>query len=251
MKTIIYTTLLFASSVASAFAANCSIGSGLDPACPLTQAGTTYSSTSLNATAQQANATAFASLAWHTNQQFSFSFPAYDSLRIAGVGNAYGTGDMSLGYERVVAAHKRLSQVVGLTISLPTGATAFSAGSTALAPSYALSYALGSHIELVTLAQYTFDAGGTKLPFAPRTQAFTLIPRAIVRLAPFGFYGALDIAGSNITGDERYQAYRANATLGIARRHTAFSVAYGLPIARFTRENVFYNTFTAQFAWRQ
>jgi hypothetical protein len=234
---------------ASLLYAYCAVNSGLNPACPLTQAGVEVSNTTLNEGASSRSDTLFGSLAIGGDQQWSASLPVYERLSVSGEGDAYGMGDFDFGYARVFV-YKRFAQTVGLSAELATGATAFSNGRTQLTPSYAASYAVGDRISLVAIAQYTFGAGGTKQPFAPQTRSFTVVPRAIVDLSKRGLYMAAELQGWNVTGDERYQAYAADATLGIARPHYNFAVTYGVPIARYTYDHVFYHTLGVQLSWR-
>jgi|GEM_PF-6587543 len=229
----------------------CGINTGLDPACPLTAAGVGLSNSALTDTATLRVDTIFGSIEWRGNEQLDISLPLYEHLGIADVGSAFGTGDMSIGFTRVFAGSKRLAQVAGLSATLPSGAPAFSTGRTQLSTLYALSYALGDRISLVTIGDYSFDAGGTKLPFSPRTQTLSFTPRAVIDLSKVGIYSAIDMQGSNVTGDERYQTYQADATIGLAREHYNVSITYAVPIARFTRENVFYHTIGAQFSWQR
>jgi hypothetical protein len=228
----------------------CQINTGLDPACPLTSAGIDLSTSTLSGTATLHDDTIFGSMAWRGNQQLSIALPLFEHLSIAGVGDAYGTGDIGLQYTYAFGSGKRLTQVAGLAATFPTGAAAFSNGSVQLAPSYALSYAVGNTISLVAIAQYAFPAGGTWLPFAPRTQEFTVIPRAIVDWSRSGIYTAFEAQGSNVTGDLRYQSYFAEATAGIARPHYNLSFTYAVPTTTFTRENVFQRRFSVQLSWR-
>jgi hypothetical protein len=192
----------------------------------------------------------FGSWEFRGDRELTISEPVYEHLGIAGVGDDFGTGDVAIGYLQAFGGKKQLTQVAGLSASFATSSTAFSAGSTQLAPTYALSYALGDRISLVAIGQYTFNAGGTKLPFAPRAQQLTVIPRAIIDLSRTGLYTAIELQGSNVTGDERYQAYQSELTLGIVHRHLNLAAAYDVPIARFTRENVFYHQLSVRLSWQ-
>jgi hypothetical protein len=120
-----------------------------------------------------------------------------------------------------------------------------------LTPAYAASYALGGSISLVAIASYQFSVGGTNLPYAPRVQRFTFIPRAIIDLSRHGLYAAADIDAENVTGDERFQEYAADGTLGFAARRYAFSVTYREPIAFYTWHNVFQHELLWQLSWRR
>jgi len=228
----------------------CAINTGLDPACPLTAVGIDDSTSVLTQTATQHEISIFGSWDLHGNQQLSVALPLYEHLGITGVGDDFGTGDIAFGYTRTFGGKKRLTQVAGLSASFATGAVDFSAGSTQLTPLYALSYALGDRISLITIGQYTFGAGGTKLPFAPRAQTLTVIPRAVIDLSPSGLYTAVELQGSNVTGEERYQSYQSGMTLGVVHRHFNLAATYNVPIARFTRENVFYHDFGARLSWQ-
>lgn len=228
----------------------CTINTGLDPACPLTAAGISASTIVLNGSATRHENNVFGSFTWHGNQQLTLSLPIHDHLGIAGVGNAYGLGDAVIQYTKAFGKAGRLTKVAGASVSFATGAAAFSAGRTQLAPMYALSYALGDRIVLLAIAEYRFDVGGTKLQFAPRTQALTVTPRAIVDLSKSGLYFAADISGASVTGDERYQAYQSDGTIGLARRHYGIALTYSVPIAYFTRQNLFYHTLILQATWR-
>lgn len=229
----------------------CSINTGLDPACPETAVGIADSTTVLTETATLHETEIFGSWEFRGDRELTISEPVFEHLGITGVGDAFGTGDVAIGYLQAFGGKKRLTQVAGLSASFATGSTEFSAGSTELTPTYALSYALGNRISLVTIGQYTFSAGGTKLPFAPRTQQLTVIPRAIIDLSRTGLYAALELQGSNVTGEERYQAYQAGMALGIVRGHLNLAAIYGVPIARFTRDNVFYHEFGIRVSWQR
>lgn len=228
---------------------NCAVNTGLDPACPLTSVTASQTTTVLTSSASEHTSTLAATLA-HGDEQFDLSLPLFDHLNLAGVGNAYGAGDLHLGYDRIVLRRKRVAHVLGLGVEVPTGAPTFTNGSTALTPYYAASYALGGRISLVALASYRFDAGGTRLPFAPRTQVFSLVPRAIVDLSKRGWYLAADIDGANVTGEERYQSYAADGVIGIAARHYAFSVTYREPIATYTWHRIFQHALRFDLSFR-
>lgn len=229
---------------------NCAINTGLDPACPLTSAGVTQSSDVRTSTATQHTDTLFATYDVHADQQIDVSMPFYDRLGIAGVGDAYGLGDLSAGYSWVAIRRKRIAHVVGLSASFATGAPTFSAGRTQLEPMYAASYALGKRISLVGILRYAFPLGGTTLPYAPREQRVSFVPRAIVDLTRSGLYLAADVDGQSITGGERYQAYAADGVLGIATARYAFSVNYQEPIAFYTYHQVFHHALLWKFSWR-
>lgn len=217
----------------------CAINTGLNPACPLTQAGITSSTSVLSSDATQHTTTLFGSLALDDDRQITLSLPFFDHRDVAGTGNAYGTGDFKASYARVLPERKRLAHVFGLSVSAPTGSVNFSTGRTQLAPEYAASYALGGRIALVAIARYDFSAGGTTLPYAPRINRFSLTPRAIVDVTKSGLFIAGDIHGENVTGDERFQEYAADGTLGLVRRRFALSFTYREPIAYYTWHHVF------------
>ena len=229
----------------------CPINTGLDPACPLTAVGISDSTTALTQTATQHETILFGSWEMNGDRELRVTMPVYEHLGIAGVGDAFGTGDAAVGYTQAFGGTKRLTQVAGLSVSFATGATNFSAGSTQLTPLYALSYALGDRISLITIGQYSFCAGGTKLPFAPRTQDLVIIPRAVIDLSRSGLYTALELRGSDITGEERYQAYQSGISLGIVHRHLNLAATYGVPIDRFTREDEFYHEFGVRISWQR
>lgn len=229
---------------------SCTINTGLDPACPLTAAGVDLSTQTVSANASEHTATLFGSWTWHDGAQLTLTAPVYMHLGIANVGDAYGTGDLELGFTQAFGGKKRLTQVAGLSSTLATGATAFSNGATQLAPLYGLSYALGGRVSLVATGQYWFDVGGTKLPFAPRTQTLAIVPRAIVDLSRSGLYAAANLQGDDVTGNLRYQAYQAGATLGFARRHANLAVDVGYPITTYTREHIFYRSIGLQASWQ-
>lgn len=107
----------------------CSINTGLDPACPLTAVGVDNSTSVLTETATQHDTTFFASWDLAGDRQVSVTFPVYEHLGIAGVGDDFGTGDVGVGYMQAFGGTKRLTQVAGLSASFATGATNFSVGS--------------------------------------------------------------------------------------------------------------------------
>lgn len=235
---------------ARASGAVCTINTGLDPACPLTALGVQSSAQIPNATADIRSDTIFYSFAWHANRQIRIWLPLYSHLNILHEGDAFGTRDLGMSYAQILRVHGRLTQVGGASATFPTGADAFSNGRTQLAPTYSLSYALGNRIALVAIGKYRFGIGGTKLPFAPRTQESTVIPRVIVNWPRTGLYGALDLQASNVTGDERYQALRSDAILGIVRGHYALSLTYGIPATSYTYAHVFERTLRVDFSVR-
>ncbi len=230
---------------------SCAINTGLDPACPLTAASIDSGSTLLSDTASQHTDTLALSLAWRGDRQISVSLPFYQHLSIAGVGDAFGTGDMGIGYSFAFGGEKRLTQAAGISAVLATGSNQFySTGRSELIPMYALSYALGDRVTLLAMGTYAFDAGGEKVSLAPATRAFTLTPRAIVDLTRSGLYAAADAQISAVRGDERYESYQADATLGYVRRHIGLAVTYREPVDPFTRAHVFRHAIDAQLSWR-
>lgn len=229
---------------------NCAINTGLDPACPLTAAGASETTTVRTGTATAHADTAFGSLALGGDEQLDLSLPFYDHLGIAGVGNAYGMGDVGAGFSRVVARRKRIAQVIGLFATFPSGAIDFSTGRTELAPSYAASYALGGRISLVAIASYRFPVGGTNLPYAPRVQRFDFVPRVIADLSKRGLFAAAGIDGANVTGDERFQEYSADGVIGVATPRYALSLTYREPIAFYTWHHVYEHALTWSLSWR-
>jgi hypothetical protein len=181
----------------------------------------------------------------------TLTVPAYNHLGISGVGDAYGLGDLAIGYTQAFGGTKRLTQFAGLTTSFATGSAEFSAGRSQLSPMYGLSYALGRSVSLVASGEYTFDAGGTKLPFAPQTQSLSILPRAIIDFSGSGAYAAANLLYTSVTGQERYQAFEAGATVGVVRRHINLALNVSDPIAIFTREHVFYHAIGLQASWRR
>ena len=233
-------------------ATNCTINTGLDPACPLTAAGVQTGTAVFDSAATQRDDDLFASLALRADAQISVALPLYQHLGVAGAGEAYGSGNLALGYTRAFGGKKRLTQFAGLDVDAAIGSTSFPAAARSqLAPLYGVSYAIGRHISLVTTAQYTFDVGGTRIPFAPMTQQLSVVPRAIVDLSKSGLYTAFGIAGSSVTGQERYQAYQSDAVLGIARPRFALSATYSIPIAYYTYHHVFNHAFGFQFSLKR
>jgi hypothetical protein len=243
--------VLFGMCAASARASQsfCQVNTGLDPACPQTAIGAGDSSQTLDAAANGHTDTIFGSFARH-DRQIDVTIPIHRQLGIAGAGAAYGLGDSTIGYSQVLWRDARLSQTAGISAILSTGAQAFSAGRNAVAPAYALSYAVGDRIRLVAIGAYRFDVGGTKLPFAPRTQALHVIPRAIFDVTKSGAYAAFDVQGASITGQERYQSYLSDATIGAVHGHENVSFTYTVPIARYTREHVLYHSIGLKLSWR-
>ena len=229
---------------------NCALNTGLDPACPLTAIGVSQSTQVLDANATQHGDTLFGSLDLHGDAQVNLALPIYQHLAIAGVGDAYGVGDLYAGFSRVIVRRKRIAHVLGLAATFPTGAANFSAERAQVVPEYALSYALGSRISLVGIASYALPAGGTKLPYAPRVQRFRFVPRAIVELSKAGLYAAADIDGRNVTGDQRYQEYAADGTLGLVGHRYALSFTYRAAIATFTWHNIFEHDVIGTFSIR-
>lgn len=229
---------------------NCAINTGLDPACPVTSVGVSQSTDVRTDTATEHGDSLLGTYALHGEQQIDLSVPFYRHLGISGVGDAYGFGDLHAGYSWVAIRRKRIAHVVGLSTSFATGAPTFSAGRTQLEPMYAASYALGNRISLVGIVRYAFPAGGTTLPYAPRVQRFSFVPRAIVDLTRSGLYLAADIDGQNVTGQEHYQAYTADGVVGIATARYAFSVTYQEPIASYTYHQVFHRALLWKLSWR-
>jgi hypothetical protein len=236
--------------LAAVFTQNCALNTGLDPACPVTSVNVTQSTTVRSSTATQRADVLSGSISFHDDQQVDLALPLYEHLDIVGTGNAYGAGDAAAGYSRVFVRRKRIAHVLGLDASFATGAPTFTNGRTQLAPYYAASYALGGRISLVAIASYRFGIGGTTLPYGLRVQRFTLVPRAIVDLTRSGLYLAADIDGENVTGDERFQEYVADGTLGFAARRYAFSLTYREPIATYTWHDVFRHALLWRLSFR-
>jgi hypothetical protein len=232
--------------LAVAFTQNCAINTGLDPACPVTSVNATQSTTVLSSTATQHADTLSGSIALQDDEQIDLALPLYESLGVAGSGDAYGTGDVGAGFSRVVVRRKRIAHVLGLDAAFATGAPTFTNGRTQLAPFYAASYALGGRVSLVAVASYRFDAGGTTLPYGLPVQRFSFVPRAIVDLSKRGWYLAADIDGQSVSGDERFQEYSADGTVGIAARRFAVSLTYREPIATYT----WHQLYRHELLWR-
>jgi hypothetical protein len=113
-----------------------------------------------------------------------------------------------------------------------------------------MSYALGDRVSLVAFGTYAFDIGGTKLPFAPRLQALSVIPRAIFDLSRSGAYAEVGLIGTSVTGQQRYQAYKADGALGIVYHRFNIALRIADPIAYYTRERVFFHDVGFRTSWR-
>ena len=219
---------------------NCAPGTGLDPTCPQTQVTAAQSITSLTPTATMHTDTVSGAFAWDGDRQISLTLPLYQHLRITGIGDAYGMGDIGISYVRVFTGKGRLAQAAGVSAVGATGSDSLSStGHNALGALYALSYSVGNRITLLGIASYAFDTGVSKIRFAPDIQTLTLTPRAIVNLTRAGAYAAFDAPISQVTGGERYDAYTVNGYLGFARGRYDAYVTYGVPLDSYTRAHVF------------
>ena len=237
-----------ASVPAYAADAPCALETGLDPTCVITSNAVNLSTSQLNDAARSQTFGLTATRAWNDNQEVEIRVPVSNDLHVASIGNAYGAGDLGLGYSRIAGTFKHLAAATGIAATVPTGAAAFSSGRTLLSPWSALSYRLGGRASLVMIGSYGFDVGGTKLPYAPRTQTLTLVPRAIVNLTRSGIFTALDLRYRSMTGEERYQAYSADMALGVLRGRYRLSLNYAVPINTFTRQNIVYHTLQVELA---
>ncbi len=231
---------------------NCIVNTGLNPVCPISGFGIASSDRALTDTATQTSIVLFGQRAWDARNQIQLTVPIYEHLTIANVGQAGGSGDAELAFTRVLTARpERFMQAAGVDVTVPSGSPAFSGGRIQFDPSYALSYAPIRRAQLLLLADYAFESGGTKLPFAPRTQTLRFQPRAIFDLSSRGAYAALDGEAVRVTGDYRYQAYDGTAILGVVSGHVNVSASYQVPLTTFSRENLFHHALGFQVTWQR
>lgn len=214
----------------------------------VTSAAVESAKTVLDAGASTQADTATASLAWKGDREVFAAVPIYERIDVQNAGSASGTGDAVLGYAQVVRMG-RLYETWGLRTSLPTGALQFSNARATLAPSFALSYRAGRYLTLIVPVSYRFDAGGTKRPFMPVVQELAASPRFVVTLPRYRTYASLGLETGDVTGEERYQSYAADATLGFVTGRFNVSATYALPISQFTHDHVFYQRVGFQLRW--
>ncbi len=234
---------------AAAAISNCAINTGLDPSCPLTSSGISTSDTALSDKATEHAVTVFSQTEWRGRNQLRLSLPIHQRFQIENTGSANGTGDLALQFDHVLTARTEpFMQVIGATLTVPSGSAAFSAGRVQVTPSYTLSYAARRGVQLMVTGDYTVDAGGARYAYAPSTQTLRVSPTALLEHRG-GLYAAFNAEAYHVTGDYRYSAYDGSARIGkiFDGRYNVYA-GYELPFGPFTRDHVLHHALIFGFS---